>query len=250
MQRRALLASPLAALAAPSIPQALLFDVFGTVVDWHGSIVREGLSLARKHKLKVDWARFALDWRAGYAPAMDRVRRGQLPWTRIDALHRQILDDILPQYKITTLTESEKDDFNRAWHRLSPWPDSVAALHRLKRKFVIAPLSNGNLSLLVNMAKQAKLPWDCVFSAELFRHYKPDPEAYLGAADLLGFSPSQVMMVAAHTQDLEAASALGFQTAFIHRPAEYGGLRAADIAPPGVNFAGNSFAALANFLGA
>jgi 2-haloacid dehalogenase len=202
--------------------KALAFDVFGTVVDWRGSIIREGNEWGRKKKLQVDWAKFADRWREGYRPAMDKVRKGELPWMKLDQLHRLIFDDLLAEFQIGALTEEEKDHWNRVWHRLNPWPDAVEGLQRLKRKFVIATLSNGNVSLLVDMAKFAGLPWDTVLSAELFHHYKPDPEVYLGAADLLGFKPSELMMVAAHADDLRAAKACGLRTGFVSRPLEYG----------------------------
>jgi 2-haloacid dehalogenase len=202
--------------------RALVFDVFGTVVDWRGSIIGEGRRLGRAKRLRVDWPAFADAWRAGYRPAMARVRSGELGWTSIDALHRMILDDLLRQFRIAGLTEAEKDHLNRAWHRLKPWPDARNGLARLKRGFTIGTLSNGNVALLVNMAKHARLPWDCVLSAELFRHYKPDPEAYLGAARLLGLAPRQVMLVAAHKDDLFAAKACGLRTAFVRRPLEFG----------------------------
>jgi len=202
--------------------KALVFDVFGTVVDWRGSIIREGQALGRRKKLKVDWAAFADAWRAGYRPAMARVRSGELPWTKIDDLHRIILDGLLERFALGRLSEEELDRLNRVWHRLKPWPDARAGLARLKRKHVIATLSNGNVALLTHMAKNAKLPWDCILSAEVVRHYKPDPEAYLGAAGLLGVKPQELMMVAAHKDDLHAARACGLQTAFVPRPREYG----------------------------
>lgn len=202
--------------------RALLFDVFGTVVDWRGSIIRDGRRLGRRRKLRVDWAAFADAWRAGYRPAMARVRSGDLPWTTIDALHRMVLDELLLQFGIHGLAEAEIDDLNRAWHRLRPWPDARRGLARLKRAYSIATLSNGNVALLVDMARHARLPWDCVLSAELFRHYKPDPETYLGAARLLGLAPAQVMLVAAHKDDLFAAKSCGLRAAFVRRPLEFG----------------------------
>jgi 2-haloacid dehalogenase len=211
--------------------KALTFDVFGTVVDWRGSITAEGRKLGRRKKLAVDWVAFADGWRAGYRPAMDRVRRGDLPWMNIDTLHRMILDDLLVRFRIDGLPEPEKDHLNRAWHRLAPWKDSVAGLKRLKKKFVIATLSNGNVALLTNMAKHGGLPWDCVLSAELFGHYKRDREVYEGAARLLGLAPGQVMMVAAHKDDLDAAAARGLRTAFVARPMERGDPAKADVAP-------------------
>ena len=210
--------------------KALVFDVFGTVVDWRGSIIREGQALGRRKKLKVDWPAFADAWRAGYRPAMARVRSGELPWTRIDALHRMILDDLLKRFPLGRLSEEEIDHLNRVWHRLQPWPDARAGLATLKRKHVVATLSNGNVALLTNMAKYARLPWDCILSAEVVRHYKPDPETYLGAASLLGVHPHELMMVAAHKDDLHAARACGLKTAFVPRPREYGPRAKPDIA--------------------
>ena len=215
------------------IPKALVFDTFGTVVDWRGSIIAEGRAWGKAKGLDIDWASFADRWRAGYAPSMDKVRKGELPWTKLDVLHRAILDELLKDLRITGLTEEEKDQWNRVWHRLKPWPDSVAGLTRLKKKFTIAPLSNGNVALLTDMAKHAGLPWDAILSAELARHYKPDREAYLTAADLLGLKPEDVMMVAAHIGDLNAARSFGLHTGFIHRPNEYGPTRQADKANPG-----------------
>ena len=202
--------------------RALCFDIFGTVVDWRTSITREGQLLQQRLALPPqDWAAFADDWRAGYQPAMHEVRTGALPWTDIDGLHRRILDKLLAARGLV-LTETDAADFNRVWHRLIPWPDSVAGLYRLKQRFIITSLSNGNVSLLVNMAKHAGLPWDTVLSAELFQHYKPDPEVYLGAARILGLQPAQVTMVAAHPSDLRAAAACGLRTAYVMRPLERG----------------------------
>ena len=170
----------------------------------------------------LDWEAFADAWRRGYGPAMNRVRTGELPWLKIDQLHRLILDDLLVEFEFPRMSEDEIDDLNRVWHRLIPWPDTVLGLGRLKANFVLATLSNGNVSLLTNMAKNAGLPWDVVLSAELSGHYKPDPEVYIKAADLLGLPHERVMMVAAHRGDLRAAGALGFKTAFVPRPLEYG----------------------------
>ena len=211
--------------------RALVFDVFGTVVDWRGSIIREGRRLARDRKLNINWAAFADAWRAGYRPAMARVRSGELPWAPIDALHRMILDNLLRQFGIRDLSEGDKDHLNRAWHRLRPWPDARRGLARLRHAFTLATLSNGNVALLVNMARHARLQWDCVLSAELFRHYKPDPETYLGATRLLGLAPRQVMLVAAHKDDLFAAKACGLRTAFVRRPLEYGPQVRIDLKP-------------------
>lgn len=212
---------------AAAFPQILAFDVFGTVVDWHGSIQRE---MAERYP-QVDGDAFALAWRKGYQPAMDLVRQGQLGWTRMDALHRRILDGILPQFGLDGMPEAERADLNRVWHRLAPWPDAVAGLQRLKSRFVITPLSNGNIALLTYMAKNAGLPWDCVLSAEVFQAYKPDPRAYLGVADVFGVEAASVMLVAAHHSDLAAARGCGLQTAYIQRPHEYGINQPKDVTP-------------------
>ena len=198
-------------------PTVLAFDVFGTVVDWHGSISREAVSIMPG----IDGDAFATAWRAGYQPAMAEVRSGKLGWTKIDALHRLILDRLLIDFEIN-LDETARQHLNRAWHRLDPWPDTVAGLTRLKSAFTIVTLSNGNLSLLSNMAKHAQLPWDLILSAEVFRHYKPDPETYLGVAELFDLTAQDVMMVATHEDDLLAAQSCGLQTAYVHRPHEYG----------------------------
>ena len=198
--------------------KVLAFDVFGTVVDWHGSIAREVNAMG----LGVDGEAFASAWRAGYAPAMDRVRRGELGWTKIDDLHRLILDDVLARFGVGHLDEQAKRHLNRVWHRLDPWPDTVAGLTRLKRRYTICTLSNGNLGLLCNMAKRAGLPWDLILSAEVFRHYKPDPETYLGVAEVFDVSPGETMLVAAHKDDLRGAQRCGLRTAFVERPLEYG----------------------------
>ena len=231
---RGMEATPVMANAAltPS-PKALVFNTFGTVVDWRGSIMEEGATWGKAKGLKVDWARFADRWRDGYAPAMDKVRRGELPWTKLDILHRMILEVLLREFRIEGLTEEEKDHWNRVWHRLKPWPDSVAGLTRLKKKYLIAPLSNGNVALLTDMAKHAGLPWDAILSAELARHYKPDREVYLMAADLLGVKPEETMMVAAHVGDLKAANNCGLRTGFVYRPDERGPGGRADKASPG-----------------
>jgi 2-haloacid dehalogenase len=211
--------------------KALTFDVFGTCVDFRGSIVKECRALGKAKGLRVNWGKFADAWRAGYKPAMDRVRSGDLPWTKIDVLHRMILDDILQKFRIAdALTEEEKVHLNLVWHRLKPWPDTVKGLKRLKQRYILATLSNGNTALLVNMAKFGGLPWDCVFSSETFHHYKPDPETYLGAAGLLDLEPGQIMMVAAHKHDLRSAARYGLKTAFVRRPHEHGRNTGTDLA--------------------
>jgi 2-haloacid dehalogenase len=212
-----------------AVLKGLVFDIFGTVVDWRGSIIEEGANWGRA----IDWAHFADRWRAGYVPSMNKVRTGEIPWTNLDGLNRTLLEDLLREFHLSGLSEQEKDHWNRVWHRLKPWPDSVAGLTRLKTKYIIAPLSNGNVALLTNMAKRAGLPWDLILSAELARHYKPDREAYLIAPDLLGVKREEVMMCAAHSNDLVAARSAGLRTAFIHRPDEFGPARKADQAKPG-----------------
>lgn len=219
--------------AATSGVKALVFDTFGTVVDWRSSIIAEGTVWGKSKGINIDWGRFADRWRAGYAPSMDKVRKGEMPWTKLDVLHRMLLEDLLKEFGITGLTEEEEDHWNRVWHRLKPWPDSVAGLTRLKKNFTIAPLSNGNVSLLADMAKNAGIPWDLILSAELARHYKPDRESYLTAVELLSLKPEEVMMTAAHRNDLEAARSVGLRTGFIHRPDEYGPSRRGDTAKPG-----------------
>ena len=226
--------------------KVLAFDIFGTVVDWHGSIVREVQALYPH----LDANAFALAWRAGYQPAMARVRSGELGWTRIDELHRLILDGLLPQFGLMHLSEPERVHLNRVWHRLDAWPDSVAGLTRLKQRFTICSLSNGNLGLLTNMAKQAGLPWDCVLSAEVFRAYKPDPATYLGVAQVFDLSPHEVMLCAAHHDDLAAARSCGLHTAYIERPIEFGASQIKDVSPQaGNDLHARDLMALADLLG-
>jgi 2-haloacid dehalogenase len=202
--------------------KALAFDVFGTVVDWRSSVIAEGEQLGKTKGLQIDWAAFADAWRSIYRPYMDLVGNGQLPWTKLDDLHRQMLEATLTKFGIANLTNDEKEHFNRVWHRLTPWPDSVPGLQRLKSRFVVSTLSNGNIALLTNMAKHAGLPWDCILSAENVRHYKPDPEVYLLVSQLFDLQPEQVMMVAAHEHDLQSAQKHGLRTAYVHRPMERG----------------------------
>ena len=213
--------------------KVLAFDVFGTVVDWRSSVIAEGEEVGKLKQLSVDWAAFADGWRAAYRPSMDRVGTGELPWTKLDVLHRMSLEETLQRFKIEMLSETEKDHFNRVWHRLKPWPDSVAGLHRLKNKFVITTLSNGNIALLTNLAKHAGLPWDCILSAENVRHYKPDPETYRLLPDVFDLKPEEVMLVAAHEYDLQSAQNHGLRTGYIHRPLENGPGQAAAIPPAG-----------------
>lgn len=214
-----------------STVKVLAFDVFGTVVDWRSSVIAEGEELGRAKGLQIDWAAFADAWRSIYRPYMDRVQNSELPWTKLDDLHRQMLEATLKQFGIATLSEKEKAHFNRVWHRLKPWPDSVPGLQRLKSRFVITTLSNGNISLLTNMAKFAGLPWDCILSAENVVHYKPDPTVYLLVPHLFDLKPKQVMMVAAHERDLQSAQKYGLRTAFVHRPLEHGPGKAGAMPP-------------------
>ena len=214
--------------------KALLFDVFGTVVDWRSGVIRDVTALAAEHGADIDAASFADRWRGAYRPAMNQVRTGELPWTNLDGLHRRTLDQLLAeggrgagagpggQPGLAGLDEAGRAWLTRCWHRLDPWPDAVAGLGRLKQRYIVCAFSNGNVALLVNMARWGGLPWDFVASAELFRHYKPDPETYLGAAGLLSLTPAEVMMVAAHNDDLIAAGDLGLATAFVRRPGDLG----------------------------
>jgi 2-haloacid dehalogenase len=205
-----------------STVKALTFDVFGTVVDWRSSIIKELTELGESKGITADWELFADKWRGGYAPSMDKVRKGELPWKSIDQLHRMVLDQLLDEFQINDLSEGERFRLNKAWHRLEPWPDTVEGLTRLKKKYIIATLSNGNISLLTNMAKYSKLPWDVILSSELARHYKNDREVYLTALSLLDLQPEELMMCAAHQDDVTAAKEAGLKTAYIHRPLEFG----------------------------
>jgi 2-haloacid dehalogenase len=202
--------------------KALVFDIFGTVVDWRSSVIAESAVRGKAKGLNIDWAAFADRWRLGYLPAMDKVRKGELPWTRLDDLHRMILEDLLKEFKIKNLTGQEIVSWSYVWRRLKPWPDSVEGLTRLKKRYVIAPLSNGNIALMANLARFGGLPWDAILGAELVKHYKPDNEVYLSAPYFLGLKPEEVMMCAAHAGDLQAARRNGLRTAFIARPNEFG----------------------------
>ncbi|PYU27824.1 MAG: haloacid dehalogenase type II [Acidobacteria bacterium] len=202
--------------------KALVFDTFGTVVDWRSSVIAEGMAWGKGKGLQIDWAQFADRWRLGYRPAMDKVRKGEIPWTRLDDLHRMILEGLLKEYHIQGLSEEEKVSWTYVWRRLKPWPDSVEGLTRLKKKFIIAPLSNGNIALMASLAKFGGLPWDAILGSELVHHYKPDREVYVSAPYYLDLKPEEVMMVAAHKGDLQAARSCGLRTGFIYRPNEFG----------------------------
>jgi 2-haloacid dehalogenase len=213
--------------------KALGFDVFGTVVDWRNGVIRDASAVGKAKGIEQDWGRFADAWRALYGPSMEEVRSGRRPWTKLDVLHRESLDKLLPEYGLAGLSKAELEDLNKAWHRLDPWPDAVEGLTRLRTKFTLFTLSNGNVALMVDMAKRAGLPWDAILGAEVTRHYKPQPECYLLSAELLGLRPDECMLVAAHAGDLRAASAVGLRTAFVSRPDEFGGVRQADAPPVG-----------------
>ena len=214
-------------------PRAILFDVFGSVVDWRTSLIDELTTFGRERQIEADWVALVDAWRGEYYPSMRRVVKGELPWTTLDKLHRTSLDKLVADQNIKGLTEADLAHINLGWHRLKPWADSVAGLTRLKQKYIIAPLSNGNVSLLVDMAKNAGLPWDTIFGSDVFGHFKPAPETYLGAARLLDLEPGEVMMAAAHNNDLKAAQKLGLMTAFFARPTEYGPLQEYDFEATG-----------------
>ena len=206
-------------------PVALVFDVFGTVVDWRTSVVKELTRFGREHGIAtVDWTTFADEWRAGYGSACREMSRGHGRWRIVDEIHRAKLDELADKHGFRgSVDDADLADLNRVWHRLDGWPDSPSGLSRLKSRFTIATLSNGNVGLLVNMAKHAGLPWDAIFSADIVGAYKPNPRVYSTACRMLGLQNDQVMMVAAHSGDLDAAASLGLRTAFVHRPAEQGG---------------------------
>ena len=230
--------------------KVVAFDIFGTVVDWHGGISAEVAQVLPE----VDADAFATAWRAGYQPAMRRVMErlaaGEGGFTLIDALHLAILEDVLRDFGVTRLDKVHKRELNRAWHRLPAWPDAVEGLRRLKTRFTICTLSNGNIGLLTEMAKRAGLPWDCILSAEVFKAYKPDARTYLGVAGVFDVSPAEVMLAAAHHDDLAAARACGLQTGYIERPLEFGVARPKDVSPQAGNtLHARDIVALADLLG-
>ncbi len=202
--------------------RAIVFDTFGTIVDWRGSLIGSLSAFGETNGLKAPWEKLVDCWRGAYRPSLDRVRRGELEWTILDELHYAALVKLLPEFGIEALPDADLHFLTDLWHRLSPWPDALEGLCHLKKKYIIGPLSNGNVSLLVDLAKYGGLPWDVIFGADLFRHYKPDPETYLGVCAFLGLPPEQVMLVAAHNGDLAAANKLGLRTAFVPRPMEHG----------------------------
>jgi 2-haloacid dehalogenase len=232
--------------------KALVFDVFGTVVDWRTSVAREVAAFFAKRDMTVDGEAFAKAWRKRYQPGMEEVRSGRRPFTRLDVLHRENLERVLADFGIDPASVGEEglDTLNRAWHRLDPWPDTVAGLTRLKTKFFIAPLSNGNIALLANMAKHSKLPWDAILGAEVVRAYKPQPEAYLRTAEVLALRPDQVALIAAHNGDLAAARLAGLKTGFVARSAEHGAGQTKDLsAEQDWDVVATSFTDLATKLG-
>ncbi len=218
-------------MAAGGGPRALVFDVFGTLVDWRTGVARESERILAPLGQKLDWLAFADAWRGEYKPSMAEVQEGRIPFARLDVLHRRNLERILPRFGIDPLSEETMHNLTRAWHRLPAWPDVPEALARLKRRFLLAPVSNGNISLMIHLARHNGFPWDAILGAEIARAYKPQPAVYLRSAEALGLAPSSVMMVAAHNSDLLAAAACGLQTAFVPRPAEYGPGQTSDLAP-------------------
>jgi 2-haloacid dehalogenase len=229
--------------------KALVFDTFGTVVDWRTSIIRQLSEFGARKHLEVDWEAFADAWRAGYHPAMDRIRRGERAFVTIDVLHRERLDELFDSFKISGLSEADKRDVNNAWHRLDPWPDSVGGLQRLKRHYILSTFSNGSFACLVNMAKHAGLPWDCIFCADIVRHFKPDPEVYRGVIEFLALSPHETMLVAAHNYDHRHARSHGMRTAYVNRPSEHGPSQTKDTkAEDDWDIVVDSFTALADVL--
>ena len=234
---------------APDI-EALLFDVFGTVVDWRQSIIAELTAFGQSRGIKADWARFTDEWRGLYQPSMEEVRSGRRAWTILDVLHRESLEVLVAQHGIKGLSEDDLAHLTKVWHRLKPWPDVVEGLARLKTRFIIGTLSNGNVGLLTRMGKNAGLPWDVVLGAETARAYKPLPEAYRAAARLLNVEPGKVMLVAAHNGDLAAAAREGLKTAFIPRPTEYGPHQTHDFKAEGKwDYVAEGFGKLADQLG-
>ena len=231
--------------------RACLFDVFGTVVDWRTSVSREFAAIAKARGITgVNPVEFAVEWRKLYHPSMEEVRSGRRPFVVLDVLHRESLMQLVARYALQKLSEADIDQLNRAWHRLDPWHDAVAGLTRLKRKYIIAPCSNGNIALMVNLAKHAGLPWDCILGAEIARAYKPTPETYLASCRALALAPANVLMVAAHNNDLKAAKATGLATAFVARPREHGPGQSTDLEPDDsvVDIAAKDFLELAEKL--
>ncbi len=228
---------------------ALIFDVFGTLVDWRGSIAREAQAVLAPLGITADWLAFADAWRAQYQPAMDEVRSGQRPFSKLDVLHRRNLDVVLKAFGFDRVDEPTRVQLNMAWHRLDAWPDVTQGLLRLRARYRLAPCSNGNISLMVDLARRNRFPWDAILGAELARDYKPKPVVYLTAAAAFDCEPGQVMMVAAHSTDLAAAAAAGLRTAFIARPDEKGPGRGESVATVPVDVSAHGLPDLADKLG-
>jgi 2-haloacid dehalogenase len=229
--------------------RALLFDVFGTLVDWRASIARQAGELLSARGVAIDWEAFADAWRGEYQPAMEQVRSGRLPFSKLDALHRRNLDVVLDRLGLDRIDESTRVELNLAWHRLDAWPDAAAGLARLRTRFRVAPCSNGNISLMVDLARRNRFVWDAIVGAELARDYKPKPVVYLSAASAFDCEPAQAMMVAAHSSDLAAAAAVGLRTAFVARPDERGPGLGESRASVAVDISVPSLTALADHLG-
>lgn len=219
-------------VALPPV-RALLFDTFGTVVDWRGGLISSMTAWGTARGVTADWPGLVDAWRGAYRPSMDSVRTGEREWADLDVLQRESLEELAPKFGAVGLDDAALGELVAMWHELPPWPDSVDGLRRIQSRYMIAPLSNGHVALLVRMAKAAGIPWDTVFGADVFRHYKPDPETYLGAAALLGCKPAEVLMVAAHPSDLDAAAACGLRTCYVSRPFEYGPQRRENKPPAG-----------------
>jgi 2-haloacid dehalogenase len=202
--------------------RALVFDTFGTLVDWRGGMIAHLSSWGDARGIQADWPTLVDAWRMDYPPSLDRVRKGERPWANLDVLHRESFERLAPKFGVPAQDDEGLNALARFWHDLPAWPDVVGGLHRLKPRYMIAPLSNGHVALLVSMSKSLGLPWDMIFGADLFRHYKPDPETYLGAAGLFGCAPGEVIMVASHPSDLSAAARYGLRTCYVSRKLEYG----------------------------
>ncbi len=228
--------------------RALFFDVFGTLVDWRTSVAREAAAILRPQGIDLDWAQFADAWRAEYQPGMEEVRSGTIPFSKLDVLHRRNLERLLPRLGVTGLSEATLRDLTLSWHRLDAWPEVPAALARLKTKFLIAPVSNGNISLMADLARRNALPWDAILGAEIAGDYKPKPRVYEAACAAFDLAPAQCMMVAAHSNDLQAAAASGLRTAHIARPNEHGPGKGESAPTVPVDFAAKDLAALADRL--
>jgi 2-haloacid dehalogenase len=229
--------------------KALFFDVFGTLMDWRSSVAREARSVLEPLGFTADWLAFAEAWRGEYQPSMEEVRSGRAAFAKLDVLHRQNLERVLPRFSIV-VPEEVRAHLNRAWHRLDAWPDVAAGLHQLKRKFLLAPVSNGNISLMVDLARRNGLPWDAILGAEIARDYKPKPGVYLAAAAAFDLAPGACMIVAAHSRDLAHAAACGLRTAHVARPNELGPGRGEAAPSVEVDFAVASLIELAERLGA